>query len=727
MSDKYRNTFPISVTFSDGELPTATKMNGLSSQAKNGLSLVEYAIGDIWNQAGDAVFNLSSNASLMIPNLARYIGASRLTSPRIPYLPLIDQYTYDFTNEIGAHEARVTFPADPSSTFTFAGPGAPTSRKAVRASVQAAGDWWIDHESGDCYFYDVVTSGWKLTYKPVVAGDLGDQAWNVIPDPDQSTTYSYKCVKIQYVNGVNDADGYYIFLPPRGPMNTRRPWNAPQDSDHAPAHVLNYQSGTLGTSARKFWQDSSQPADTSSNAEHYRYCLPKILTDNWSQDATLPAGFLYLWDYSSTGTIIDGLVFKAEDTGTPRKYVLVAEGSALTTWLATAAGVAAYGGKLTSSLHTPTYYPNSGLRLITVGTSISDAFSSLLGQYLDHDHGTQGSLVSHRVKHSSLEGLYSVSGIPQIDASYGHGTGDDHPQYLERHGYNSLRDKYKNMMLGNLVLSSSVAGAGDYENISDVSNRLLFNGGAGQGGSIYSAPLNNCIFIEAFGTGNTGTLRICPVGLSGSDDIQIIADAIDTGNDRIKSSFHLAMEAETGSNTVSGILSTDGFQLKAPSGDYKVDNDFCEIIRSLGPGFGDIDINYATGWAPVDRKGWQCSANSKVVRFYINDLPNQCRFTDVTIYYSITTSNSNLLTLTVYRRDCATDSETAISSTVNFNGTSGAHTVSSPITLTGGVDTQQEMIVLEFTSPTASGETRQIYPYVKFGMYFNLISPWSSG
>src|SRR5574343_1231291 len=96
MSDKLRTCFPVSVTFSDGELPTGAKLRGLSRQAKNSASIFEYAIGDLWNQSGDALVGQDTTNAVMIPSLARYLGATKNTNPYVPYLPLWNSYTHQF-------------------------------------------------------------------------------------------------------------------------------------------------------------------------------------------------------------------------------------------------------------------------------------------------------------------------------------------------------------------------------------------------------------------------------------------------------------------------------------------------------------------------------------------------------------------------------------------------------------------------------------------------------
>jgi hypothetical protein len=461
MPDKFRATFPIEVTFSDGELPSAAKMNGVSQQAQRGLSLVEYALGDIWNQAGDSLIGTVPDAALMIPNIGRYLGSPKHTNPRIPYLSGIEKYTHLFNDYAGAYDARLPFPPAAGSSWTWTGTTRDASPVASKSLLAATGDWFIDTDTGDVFVYDVFATGDKLEYAPDVQGDLGDgYTWNIIPDPDTDDSYNFRGLKVAYKNGVDNTEGYYIYLPPRMPLDTRRVEQSPQDSAHAPAHSDNFQSSPA-SGDKLFWQSSSADADTSANAEHYRYTLPPLITENWGQSVTLPTGMLYLWDPTGSGTIITGLTFSAEDAGTPRKWVLVVTGDAMETWLSTTQGQAAYPAANLSTYatdHAPAYYPNTGLRLITVGAGVSGVLSTLMAQFLNHDHSTASSMLGRRVDHQKLANLFRTEqGLPNIVP-----TGwdyDDHSQYIHRYGAGQIsgnnRDVYRGAMLGNLGFAST--------------------------------------------------------------------------------------------------------------------------------------------------------------------------------------------------------------------------------------------------------------------------------
>lgn len=487
MADKFRNTYPISISFSDGELPTAAKLTAIARQAKTGQQLIEYALGDLLNQSGDKLIgsgssDVSANA-LMIPSLARFLGASKLVNPRIPKLSTIQRYVYRFTStDVGNYEATLTFPVlSSASSYTWSGTAPrPTGAPVASADlVIATTQWYVDKETGRAIFFDPIQSDWELEYQPVVDGDLGeDHTFNVIPDPDTHSSYAFQGVKLQYVNGTDSSLGYYIFLPPRGPLNTRTTNKSPQDDIVAPAHSGNFQSSpSVGN--RKFWQADSVDADTSSNAEHYRYVLPTLITDSWSQAAILPRGLLYLWDSNNTGTVIDGVIFAAENTAVPRKYVLVATSGNLDNWLSSYGSSAYPVANLQSSSQAASMYPSTGLKLITIGSSVGAALSSLIGQFINHDHSNSNSMPGALVEHAKLKGLFSAAALQSSSVTGSPIMGgsaldnDDHPQYLHRTGVTNDRP-HLNAMMGDFMLANTQPSGGSYSNRVGDSHKIKF-------------------------------------------------------------------------------------------------------------------------------------------------------------------------------------------------------------------------------------------------------------
>jgi len=502
MADKFRITFPVPVVFSDGELPTSTKLSAIASQARVGQSLIEYALGDLWNSAGDPVLtsaSLTENA-LMIPNLARYLGASKQLSPYIPQVE-VTAYTFAFQQYSGLREAVLTFPPQTGAvTYTWTGTGTPNAvPEASLAAVKLSGQWYVHQPSGWCYFYDQIGVDWKITYRPIVYGDYGtnDFSFNVIPDPDTDASYAFQGLKIQYINGVDNTNGYYIFLPPRGPLSTRVNTKWPQDDVHVPTAVENLDTTPTAGDYLFFQSDTVAATTATGYAEHYRYALPKQLTDAWDSGTRVPDGYLYLWDPVGTGTILDGITFYATVEATPKTWALVAIGNGLDNYLATTTGLMQYpAASLQSTSHAASLYPAGGLKLIVSGSDFSRTLRTLYNAFLNHDHSpaaTPALTPNMPVKHERLMNLFGAGASPAFEPS---GLPfDDHPQYLHRRGLQATRDTFSGGMLGDIFMCST-GSAGVYDEMTQPSNRIRF-------GSSVDGPT-----IHYTGTGGSNQLLI---------------------------------------------------------------------------------------------------------------------------------------------------------------------------------------------------------------------------
>lgn len=101
MSDKFRKTYPLKITFGQGEQPSNAKLSAISEQTRNGLDLIERVIGDAWAQSGDEVFH---NWPLWIPNLARQVGQNEYMNLALPYVT----EDFLFTEHIGDRNTNKT-------------------------------------------------------------------------------------------------------------------------------------------------------------------------------------------------------------------------------------------------------------------------------------------------------------------------------------------------------------------------------------------------------------------------------------------------------------------------------------------------------------------------------------------------------------------------------------------------------------------------------------------
>lgn len=494
MSDKFRNTYPISISFTAGEMPTNTKLTALSSQAKAGLQWLEYAVGDLWNQAGDYYIEPTGANSkpLMIANIARLLGQSNKLSPLFPYLPSLTRVEFSFKDYSGKREAFLKIkPKTSGSTWTWTGTSTPSDKKTNVTDITATGDYWIDSETGKVVTYDAINADWVLTYEPALVGTANTTStFNIIPDPDTLTTYAFKGCKVSYFNGTDDSAGYLIFLPPRGPLSRVIDGSIDSNEDQQPQIVDNTtndinQTSTVTGSARYPWQSDTVDACTdATNAPHYRYTIPQSIlnSSNFSAGTSpLPAGLLYLWDWTQTGTIVEGVVFyKATgspyDTYSSQGWCLFTNSTSFKNWITNNGSTVGYTSAVLAdrTTHSSAYYPSNGLRLITVGSSVSELLLELTQAFYLHNHGDmdglKGRFNTTTIDHSHLKNNFnrssqSITGISNIDFNSVLITSiklqdttstfinDYHPQYLSREpNATTSRDAYKNGMLTDLLM-----------------------------------------------------------------------------------------------------------------------------------------------------------------------------------------------------------------------------------------------------------------------------------
>lgn len=473
MSDKFRKVVPIRIAFGDGEDPSSQKVTALGDQIRNGLSLIEKAIGDVWNQSGDASLipggNLFQNA-LYVTNLGRALGSQKYLSPRIPYLSGILKYS-DAISQTASQLTQLKYkpvPASPplvTGDFTVSGVapgGALTTFKATPDLVQAAGDWHVT-SSGMLITFTPITAA-TLEYKPLPAVDIDTTTTAaVIPDPYSDTalsTTNFMGLKLAYANNTDNSTGYWLYLPPRKPLTI------PRTIPQSPLYAGNNVDPTSGV---YFFQGSGFNAATGANGVHYRYKFPAEVQTliNASVAITIPDNFMYLMD-ANTGTIVEGLTFSV-DTAAPLWAVKVS-GAKLDQIVAELSLTPDVGYVSLKATETAAAY-KSRFKLMGPGASLAKNLSALTGNFSNHIHsGIDGST---RVKHSDLIGLFA-NNINSWSPSFW--TADDHPQYLHRDGYNAgTRDVYKNGMLGDLLLLSTT-NASNYFNITADSNKLLFGG-----------------------------------------------------------------------------------------------------------------------------------------------------------------------------------------------------------------------------------------------------------
>lgn len=447
MADKFRTTFPISITFGAGEQPTHQKLNAITYQARSGSTLFERAIGDPWNQSADEHL---IDYGLQIPNLARIIGENASLNP-ILYSPgsnfwyrdyLADVgWEYDF---VGSTKGRFKYPPHLNTLVDFKPSGAFSGTRHTSLysllNSGSSGDYYIyeryfwtydEIESDDWVEYEVAISNWGRHGLNVLPG--------VIPDPRQTSFTACRISKT--------GNQYFLHLPPRcqlyGISGSEKPFALPE-----------YVTGNIDTSVPTppdlphFWQFT----DNALADEFYRYRLPyEIQNAGLSAGDYIPDGFMYLWDQDEQ-TIIEDVRFKI--TGTSYILEIISETNS-----------DVFEAKYSSS-EISVAYSNTGVSLITVGAPIARSVQELATAFYAHNHGfcDVGEAV---IEHGSLKNTdppttdatgqdYYPSNIPAWHAS--RWINDDHISLLSRVGSQSssseYRDRYNNAMLGHLLLAN---------------------------------------------------------------------------------------------------------------------------------------------------------------------------------------------------------------------------------------------------------------------------------
>lgn len=534
MADKLRKTFPLRITFSDGENPTAAKLNAISTQTRNGLDIVERAVGDVWNQSGDT---LLSSIPLQLPNLARMVGQNSYLNPVI--YPLEQDFFYKEnlgSKWAGKVHGYLTFKPKTSSAFTstdaqFANEVA-SEYLVGRGTNQA---FWVSDDTGEFRVnHELTAAGAEtLTYKVSPSADWlnGSEVFpGVIPDIRQDT---FTGCRLEYDVGTGK---YFLHLPPRQPLDfDQATFDRPEaevakypHSDEV-AESYNFATALPPGEEYKYWQSSAVNA---LEDQHYRYSLPKELRDaTIAAGGEYPSGFLFLWDRTSD-TLIDGLIFKKPST----KYLTqpwILEVESATTDLSVYV--------CTPNDESEAAYSDKELVLITCGAPLSRVLWTTLTAFLRHDHAGDH---TSTIDHGSLKNLdppvaTGNEHVSRYPTTLPRWTGsawnqDDHVSYLSRGGSQTVsglwRDKHNNAMLGHLLMANADTDGesflnplspdgtygiffgdtvGGYKVSQNSSGQLLVNGGPGMSVTVSGTNIDA---LTATGNGTSAGLY----GIGGS-------------------------------------------------------------------------------------------------------------------------------------------------------------------------------------------------------------------
>lgn len=485
MADKLRTTFPIAVSFTQGEQPTHTKLNSIASQSKSGLAIVEKAIGDLWNQGGDS---LTSAYPLFIANLGRALGSqaqlnSVLPAPDMTGISAVI-YTQTISSYVGATEIPLDFAptaasdTDLATSMTSLGF---TTRVNDKSLIDSSVKWAIDTTRNKVFLGTGLTSGTTINYGVSSWGSDSTSAFGFSVIPDQSQI-DWKGIKIVSIS----SNKYYLVLPFRRPSTST--------ATKYPATSTN-QASIASPSVKKYWGPSTTAYSFTSgvsDARLYRYIPSQIVSDIFGSQAagtTIPAGLLYLYDNTNTA-IVDGVTFKIPDVpitlyGVQEPWVLQVEGNGLDSLFT----------GLTSSASTEAVADyQSRFAIVSVGDSVANAVHKLR-QELTGGSYTKG--MKNRISHADLVDPQPVKDTNRLPIPFPtpYLAGDDHAFYLSRRGSTSTtstqRDLFNNAMLGDLLMGSTTS-ATNYQNTNANSNRIYFSkvDSTSTGTYIYAIPGN---------------------------------------------------------------------------------------------------------------------------------------------------------------------------------------------------------------------------------------------
>lgn len=470
MADKLRRTQPLNISFSDGEQPSSAKLTAIATQSRIGSSVLERAIGDLWNQSGEPMLIDYPN---QIPNLARMIGENRYLNPA--WVNVTDDFEFD--EHIGTRN-----PGEVTGYLNWA-PKDGTTPSGVSGSQFGNGSRKNnEYEVGDPLNGDVQPNEWfassvdgKFRVNSVLAGTevvrytIDPTTWElsnevlpgVIPDPRQ---VEFTSCRVEFESG-----RYLLHLPPRRPLTFSSFGNGFEGEESKVSKYPNSSEisdsnnfATTTATPFKYWQAYTDSGTLALSHNHYRYKLPNEILNNYNsidEGTEFPRGYFYIYN-KSTKTIIDDVVFtKPVGTGGAQWIIEVSSSEFDFSTVATAD-------------ESEASYNTSNLVLITCGSPLARTLWQTSSKLLNHQHDNTGDHTTMML-HSSLKDVnpptsdYDVNDhdsryptyLPHWSSS--RWEKDDHVYLLSRAGSQGTsssrrRDPNDNAMLGHLVIANSV-------------------------------------------------------------------------------------------------------------------------------------------------------------------------------------------------------------------------------------------------------------------------------
>jgi len=453
MADKLRQGVSVATTFVAGEQPTAEKLNSITAQLRYAAENLEKAVGDIHSQSwpyssssittlsqpwgrergsGDEFFSL--RRKLDIANLARLVGPASNLNPRA-IQPGAGYKEVEENVPVGFYEFSLRYPPRIPANVVFSDNaiGEPFHTWKALTALVDDGDY---HVTSLGKVYCVLPSLGTATYEvdPLAYEGIHNYPharFNVIPDPHQvSSGLSLQVGAL----GALFPDRHAVTLVP----------------------ITHQQSNIDGS--------STELTDYDLNKGVY-LSLPKVLTDDFTAEEAIPAGFLFLKNETSGEVYED-----AEYYYNSPNSILVGNRN------------------LTDEI-------TAGHRfsIITVGCDITTSIDDLRNKFYHKHDRTFGEPF---VALEGISGFTSMAGNsgPWVPSEI---PGNFAPQYLHRDGWkgvagdndlpgydDNLNDQ--NAMRGHLLLGLSDGPAGSHVGTSGESYALIFGGR--DSGDILDAP-----------------------------------------------------------------------------------------------------------------------------------------------------------------------------------------------------------------------------------------------
>jgi hypothetical protein len=414
MADELKSGFSVTINFAEGEILSPAKLTAITAQLKKVAEELEAAAGDIhgdswpytaastttlspaWGREADSVAALDGGPErkLDIANIGRAIGPMSNLNPTM----LSGSQSITEVVPVGVHEFSLRYPVEGIVLAVTSTDAAHVDMKLAPYLIVNSGDWAVT-QAGKVFSYDA-TSGGTITYTTNPEKWNGGKNYsiaefNVIPDINQLNVGNGVSLSALDVNGRRVASF---------PVITQQQTNVDHDST------------TLGTEDMNYGQIAR---------------LPKVLVDNLTAGDEIPAGFLYLKNYTTGEVYTEGVYYYNDENSIELSDIDLVS--------AIAAG--------------------HKFCVITVGTDITTSIDDLRNKTRHSHDRTHG------------EPFVDVDGITGIHAS-GSATnskvfvpsnmpGNFAPQYLHRDGWYSGNDdnaNENNIMRGHLVLGPSAGG-----------------------------------------------------------------------------------------------------------------------------------------------------------------------------------------------------------------------------------------------------------------------------